>query len=72
MSNEKYSLSPGLARHKYSFSDAEATLINEFLTRRPDAFSGLSDFDVLAKMQHYGLPTRLLDFTTNVPFNSGR
>ena len=65
MSNEKYSLSPGLARHEYSFSDAEATLINEFLTRRPDAFSGLSDFDVLAKMQHYGLPTRLLDFTTN-------
>lgn len=33
---------------------------------RPEAFQGLkSNFEILAKMQHFGLPTRLLDFTLN-------
>lgn len=65
MADSKYDLLPGLARINKPEHDMEATLINDFLTRRPDAFSGLSDFDILAKMQHYGLPTRLLDFSTN-------
>lgn len=44
----------------------EEDLINEFIRRRPDEFSendGL--FNILAKMQHYGLHTRLLDVTEN-------
>ncbi len=65
MADSDYNLLPGLARIKKEEPDREATLINDFLTRRPDAFSGLSEFDTLAKMQHYGLPTRLLDFTLN-------
>ncbi len=65
MSDSDYNLLPGLARIKNQEDDIEETLINEFLTRRPDAFNGLSEFDILAKMQHYGLPTRLLDFSVN-------
>lgn len=65
ISDSQYDLVPGLARLKKSDEDTELDLINDFLTRRPDAFNGLSDFDILAKMQHYGLPTRLLDFSLN-------
>ncbi len=65
MADSDYGLLPGLARLKNAECDTEKELINEFLTHRPDAFSGLNDFDILAKMQHYGLPTRLLDFTIN-------
>ena len=65
MSDSDYDLLPGLARIKQLDGDTEAALINDFLTRRPDAFNGLSEFDTLAKMQHYGLPTRLLDFSLN-------
>lgn len=35
------------------------------LRRQPDEFYGLSNLDILAKMQHYGVPTRFLDITTN-------
>lgn len=31
----------------------------------PEAFSGMNRIDKLIKMQHYGLPTRLLDFSKN-------
>ena len=65
IADSDYNLLPGLARIRQQEPDTEALLINEFLTRRPDAFSGLSEFDMLAKMQHYGLPTRLLDFSLN-------
>lgn len=65
MSDQEYDLRPGLARYTNQDPAVESVLINDFLTRRPDAFNGLSEFDTLAKMQHYGLPTRLLDFTLN-------
>ncbi len=65
IADSEYDLLPGLARLKHTENDTEKELINDFLTHRPDAFSGLADFDILAKMQHYGLPTRLLDFSIN-------
>lgn len=65
MTKKEYNLQPGLARGDVSTTDVEQEMINDFLTRRPEAFHGLSDFDCMAKMQHYGLPTRLLDFSTN-------
>lgn len=65
VADENYDLKPGLARINRLSEDTEQFLVNEFITRKPDAFAGLSDFDILAKMQHYGLSTRLLDFTTN-------
>jgi len=44
----------------------EDKLFKEFILRNPDEFKGQnSTFEILTKMQHYGLPTRLLDITTN-------
>ena len=65
IADSNYELLPGLARLNNLREDTEKELINDFLTHRPDAFSGLVDFDILAKMQHDGLPTRLLDFSIN-------
>lgn len=43
----------------------ESIYIKEFERLRPTDFSYDNNFDKLVKMQHYGLPTRLLDITTN-------
>lgn len=63
-SNKEWRLLPSIyRRHMLSF---EENLIDEFLRRRPNEFTesdGL--FNILAKLQHYGLHTRLLDVTEN-------
>ncbi|MCI8369363.1 MAG: FRG domain-containing protein [Clostridia bacterium] len=41
----------------------EYDMIQEMKRLSPLAFSGLDDRSLLEKLQHYGLPTRLLDFT---------
>jgi hypothetical protein len=44
----------------------ETTLINDLILQEPFEFGNqMTDFEQLVKMQHYGLPTRLLDVTTN-------
>jgi hypothetical protein len=43
----------------------EKSYFYEAMTRFPNEFSNMSNLDRLAKMQHYGLPTRLLDITSN-------
>lgn len=43
----------------------EGSYIRELERLEPDAFSSLTQIEKLIKMQHYGLPTRLLDFTYN-------
>lgn len=44
----------------------EAKMFNELVMRCPSDFpNGITTFESLVKMQHYGLPTRLLDITTN-------
>lgn len=74
VSDYRYSLSPSLKVYQereefgyaYDFYNIENVLVNEFSTTRPEEFVGISsNFDLLAKMQHLGLPTRLLDFTLN-------
>lgn len=73
VSDYKYSLSPSLkvfeGRDDYAYIydyNIENILVREMLTTRPEEFDGItSDFDLLAKMQHLGLPTRLLDFSLN-------
>lgn len=61
--NSEWTLSPRLYREKLHFE--EQNLISEALRLVPSLFTPGSDFLNLAKMQHFGLPTRLLDVTTN-------
>jgi hypothetical protein len=63
-SNKDYSLMPSVFREQLLIK--EYTMIQEMLLREPEAFTNIRNpFEQLTKMQHYGLPTRLLDFTTN-------
>lgn len=43
----------------------ESIYIKELERIQPSEFVGYGNFDKLVKMQHYGLPTRLLDVTSN-------
>ena len=66
MQNLDWKLEPSLCRNHHYIADIEHQMIEDFICSSPREFEGLSNsFDVVAKMQHYGLPTRLLDFTTN-------
>ncbi len=62
-SDKKYRLTPSVFReHKLS----ESTIYHEFSLENANEFSSKNTcFDDLVKMQHYSLPTRLLDLTTN-------
>lgn len=69
-SRSEYELVPSLFRkhdngtHKYL--DSESYMVREILTARPNEFkSDNFTIDKLVRMQHYGLPTRLLDITSN-------
>lgn len=58
------SITPSIDRD--GLLESEDKLFKEFIIRNPDEFKGQkSTFEILTKMQHYGLPTRLLDITTN-------
>jgi len=61
--NSEWPLSPKLYRE--GLFEKESVLISEFMRRAPESFAGMSRFDTLVKMQHYGLPTRMLDTTQN-------
>ncbi len=66
MSDAEWKLMPYLGRYSELSDGQEFNLVNSFLALRPEAFQELNtNFEILSKMQHYGLPTRLLDFTTN-------
>ena len=63
-SDKEWRLLPSIYR-KYLLG-FEERLIDEFIRRRPNEFSdGDGLFNIVAKMQHYGLHTRLLDVTEN-------
>ena len=47
------------------FMYKEDVLYHELVLRCPDLFRNMTYLDTLVNMQHYGLPTRLLDVTTN-------
>ena len=60
-----YQLQPSVFRNK-ELSLNEHRLVNDIQVECPEEFVDCqSRFERLVKMQHYGLPTRLLDVTTN-------
>ena len=53
-------------KDKFPFRAWEGEMLNELMSRQPEAFSGLtSAFSQWVLAQHYGLKTRLLDITRN-------
>ncbi|MCZ3385068.1 FRG domain-containing protein [Kosakonia sp. SOY2] len=69
-SDSSYELAPSLFRRNknsnFRYLHAEASLVREALSARPSEFiDDRTMLDKLVRMQHYGLPTRLLDITSN-------
>lgn len=69
-SDASYELAPSLFRRNkqgnFKHLPYEANLVREALTARPSEFiDDKTMLDKLVRMQHYGLPTRLLDITSN-------
>lgn len=62
--NIDWEVTPGIYRDNFLSSESE--LISEAFLRNPSEFRAFdTNFEKLAKFQHYGLPTRLLDVTSN-------
>lgn len=69
-SNRNYKLEPSLFRRnssgEYLYLRSEDNIVREILTAQPAEFdSDKFMIDKLVRMQHYGIPTRLLDVTSN-------
>ena len=62
-SSHEYPVIPSLGR-KYKLQDEKA-LIENALMKYPSVFGGENSVDLLAKLQHFGIPTRLMDVTGN-------
>jgi hypothetical protein len=66
-----YELLPTLLREDPNgkgkvYLEGEHLLFRELLTTEPLSFSNdISGFDILTRMQHYGMPTRMLDISSN-------
>lgn len=65
VTNPEYKNIPGIYR-KMEYLQNEELMIKDCLSAKPEDFStDKTLFDQLVRMQHYGLPTRLLDITSN-------
>lgn len=64
-SKKNLRLLPKVCRDESTFR-FENELINETIRKMPQLFNeNMSAVDILTILQHFGIPTRLLDFTTN-------
>ncbi|RHH07924.1 FRG domain-containing protein [Bacteroides fragilis] len=64
-SNKAFELKPSIYRKKELINN-EDRLFKDIIAKTPNDFKGCnSTFEKLVKMQHYSLPTRLLDITSN-------
>lgn len=62
--NKEWNLMPSALRNREDILNEEL-YIKEFMRMYPEEFIGMEKIDILVKMQHYGIPTRLLDLTSN-------
>lgn len=64
-SNSEWTIQSSISRDK-ALLDNEHNMFYEILSLRPNDFANdKSDYEKLITMQHFGLPTRLLDLTRN-------
>ncbi|ATA73437.1 hypothetical protein CGC49_09225 [Capnocytophaga sp. H4358] len=63
-SDKNYKLEPSIYR-KDSLIKNEHLIYRETISKVPYDFNGKSTIESLVLMQHYGVPTRILDLTTN-------
>ena len=63
-SDKNYELKPSIYRNE-NFIKNEDKIYRETIAKVPYDFNGKSSIESLALMQHYGVPTRILDLTTN-------
>jgi len=64
-SNLNYITVPGIYRN-INYCNNESEMVRDMILKSPDYFEKYSTkFDKLSFMQHYGVPTRLLDVTAN-------
>ena len=61
---EKFKLVPFIYRDK-RFIENEDKIYRETIAKVPYDFNGKNTIESLVLMQHYGVPTRILDLTTN-------
>ena len=70
-SNKEFKIEPAIARGRHSTTDIsifneERNLIELAKYKLPSTFNkNMAPINLLALLQHYGIPTRLLDVTTN-------
>jgi hypothetical protein len=60
----EYEFEPSLFRKEYGIKN-ERYYYGHAIQLAPEEFTNMSAFDILCKMQHYSIPTRLLDLTSN-------
>lgn len=65
-SDEAWLIRPRVLREDFKNRSEEKDLIRQVISRYPAEFDAeKSTFDILTKLQHYNVPTRLLDVTSN-------
>ena len=68
-SNEAYELEPSIYRKNekgaFLYIENEDKIYRETIAKVPYDFKGKNTIESLVLMQHYGVPTRILDLTTN-------
>lgn len=62
-SKSSYRMVPSVFRSEAAAIGEHEIFTEALRTHYDKAFRGLSDLEILCKMQHYGVPTRLLDLT---------